>query len=233
MNEKKIDELNVNFEKASPQEILAWAIQTYPNIGLSSSFGGESAGLIHMATRIKPDIPILFLSTGFLFKETLAFADDLKKRFKLNLREFKASSEQIAAVQKKLTNPQNELGACCDDTKVQLMQKSLEGLDCWVAGLRRNQSSTRKNIKIVESYRTGLVKVHPLANWTSKEIYNYLVANDLPFHPLWAKGYKSIGCEPCTSLPLPGQDDRSGRWAGKDKTECGIHTFMAGDKTNG
>src|SRR5262245_42317439 len=214
MTEQELNDINAKFERAQPQEILGWAIKTYPKIGLTSSFGGESAGLIHMATRIKADIPILFLNTGFLFKETLQFVEDLKKRFNLNVREFKATPEQILAVQKKLADPKNEVGACCDDTKVHLMQKSLEGLDGWIAGLRRNQSSTRKNIKIVESYRNGLVKVHPLANWTSKEIYNYMVKHDLPFHPLWEKGYKSIGCEPCTSLPLPGQDDRSGRWAG-------------------
>lgn len=227
----QLNELNARFEKATPQEILTWAITTYRGrIGLSSSFGAESAGLLHMATRIDPSLPILFLNTGLLFKETLQFRDELKKKLNLNIREFKATSEQIAAVQKKLADPSNVKGACCDDTKVALMQASLNGLDAWIAGLRRNQSSTRKSIKIVESYRTGLVKVHPLANWTSKELYNYLVANDLPFHPLWHKGFTSIGCEPCTSLPLTGQGDRSGRWAGTDKTECGIHTFMADDK---
>jgi phosphoadenosine phosphosulfate reductase len=106
------------------------------------------------------------------------------------------------------------------------MQRSLEDVQCWIAGLRRNQASTRKGVKVVEQYSEGLVKVHPLANWTSKEIYQYMQKHGLPFHPLWEKGYKSIGCEPCTQLPLPGQDDRSGRWAGVDKTECGIHTFL-------
>ena len=227
MNEKELNELNAKFEKAQPQEILEWAIKTYrPRVGLSSSFGAESAGLLHMATQIEPSIPILFINTGHLFKETLQFAADLKKKFNLNLREFKSNSEQMASIQKKLDDPNNKVGACCDDVKVTLMQQSLEGLDCWIAGLRRNQSATRKNIKIVESYRSGLVKVHPLANWTSKELYEYMKKHDLPFHPLWHKGYKSIGCEPCTTLPLPGQDDRSGRWAGTEKTECGIHTFL-------
>ena len=106
------------------------------------------------------------------------------------------------------------------------MKQSLEGLACWIAGLRRNQGTSRKDIKIIEEYGTGLVKVHPLANWTAKEIYGYMKKNDLPFHPLWEKGYTSVGCEPCTSLPIPGQDERSGRWAGSDKKECGIHTFM-------
>lgn len=232
MNEQELNQLNSQFEKASPQEILAWAIRTYPGrVGLSSSFGAESAGLLHMATQIESKIPILFINPGFLFKETLEFAETLKKRLNLNLREFKASPQQIAETQKKLQDPQNVIGSCCDEAKVSLMQASLKGLDCWIAGIRRNQSSTRKNIKIVESYQEGLVKVHPLANWTSKELYQYLTAHSLPFHPLWEKGYTSIGCEPCTRLPLPGQDARSGRWAGIDKTECGIHTFLSDKKT--
>lgn len=233
MNEQELNQLNSKFEKASPQEILAWAIGAYPGrVGLSSSFGAESAGLLHMATQIDPKIPILFINTGFLFKETLEFAETLKKRLHLNLREFKASPQQIAETQKKLQDPHNVIGSCCDEAKVSLMQASLEGLGCWIAGIRRNQSSTRKDIKIVESYQEGLVKVHPLANWTSKELYQYLTAHSLPFHPLWEKGYTSIGCEPCTRLPLPGQDARSGRWAGIDKTECGIHTFLSDKKTD-
>ena len=227
MNEQEVNAINEKFEKSHPQEILEWAIRTFhPRIGLSSSFGAESVGLLHMVTQIEPSIPVLFINTGHLFRETIEFSVELKKRFNLNLKEFKASPDQITSIQKKLTDPQNKNGACCDDIKVELMQKSLEGLDCWIAGVRRSQSSTRKDIKIVESYRSGLVKVHPLANWTPKDLYDYMTKKNLPFHPLWAKGYKSIGCEPCTQLPLPGQDERSGRWTGTDKTECGIHTFL-------
>lgn len=230
MTEQELNELNQKFETATPQQIVEWAIKTYtPHIGLSSSFGAESAGLIHMAIQVDPKIPILFLDTGFLFKETLQFVEDLKTRFHLNVREFKATPEQIAQTKKNLET-KDAAGKCCDDSKVALMQQSLQGLQCWIAGLRRDQGKTRKNINIVENYRTGLVKVHPLANWSSKDLYQYMKQHDLPFHPLWEKGYRSIGCEPCTRLPLPGQDDRSGRWAGLDKTECGIHTFMEEEK---
>lgn len=220
-----IDQLNNQFEKETPQRILEWAIKTYaPKVGLSSSFGGTSAALIHMAVKIDPTIPILFLDTGYLFKETHQFKDLLQKRFKLNIKTFRATPEQITLIKKNLET-KKETGLCCDDIKISLMQDSLRGLDCWIAGLQRGQTQNRKNIKIIEDMGTGLVKVHPLANWTAKDLYQYVTANDLPFHPLWEKGYKSIGCEPCTTLPLPGQDERSGRWAGLDKTECGIHTF--------
>lgn len=223
---EELNQLNARFETSSPQEILSWAINAYPNAALSSSFGGESAALIHMAVKIRPNLPVLFLDTGFLFKETIEFTRQLKSKFNLNLKTFKANPQQIEEVRLNLSKRVNGVGKCCDDVKVALMEESLKGVDCWIAGLRRNQASSRKNIKIIEPQGPGFVKVHPLANWSSKEIYGYLKQHDLPFHPLWEKGYKSIGCEPCTTLPLPGQDERSGRWAGTEKTECGIHTHL-------
>jgi phosphoadenosine phosphosulfate reductase len=226
-----IAELNKKFETADPHAILRWAVATYgQKAALSSSFGSQAAVLLHMISEIDPTVPVLFLDTGFLFKETIQYKDDLKKRLHLNIKEFRATPEQIAAVKKKLADPDNKAGLCCDDTKVDLMKRSLEGVACWIAGLRRKQSATRKNIDIIEDYGSGLIKVHPIANWTSKDVYDYMKKHDLPFHPLWEKGYTSIGCEPCTSLPVAGQDERSGRWAGQEKTECGIHTFLAKDK---
>ncbi len=222
-----IPSLNQKFETAQPQDILRWAIETYSSeAGLSSSFGGESAALIHMAIQIKPDLPILFLDTGFLFKETHRFMEDLRARWNLNVRVFRATPQQIEQTKKNLAERRDITGECCDDAKVDLMQRSLAGLRCWIAGLRRNQTKNRRNIHIIEEAGAGLIKVHPLANWTSKEIYAYMKQHDLPFHPLWEKGYTSIGCEPCTVPPLAGQDERSGRWAGLEKKECGIHTFM-------
>ncbi len=222
-----IKQRNEKFETASPQEILRWAIKTYsPKVGLSSSFGGQSAALLHMAVQIDPKIPILFIDTGFLFKQTLEFVETLKRRFNLNIKTFRATPDEIDVTRKNLNSRKDDSGICCDDSKVACMQRSLEGLDCWIAGLRRQQGSTRKNIDIVEEYRSGLVKVHPLANWTGKQIYSYMKENDLPFHPLWEKGYTSIGCEPCTTLPPLDGGERSGRWAGLEKKECGIHTFL-------
>lgn len=220
-------ELNKKFETATPQKILEWAIKTYkPKLGLSSSFGGQSAALIHMAIQIDRAVPILFLDTGYLFKETHEFVQILKNRFDLNLRTFKATPEQMKITRENLNKRKDLTGVCCDETKVSLMQQSLEGLNCWIAGLRRSQGATRKDIEIVEEYSSGLVKVHPLATWSGKQIYAYMKKHDLPFHPLWEKGYTSIGCEPCTSLPVAGADERSGRWAGLEKKECGIHTFL-------
>jgi phosphoadenosine phosphosulfate reductase len=221
------NELNEKFSASTPQAILRWAIENNAGrVALSSSFGGQSAALIHMAIQIDPKIPILLLDTGFLFKETYAFVDELAKKWSLNLRTFKATSAQIAQTKKNLETRRDITGECCDDSKVDLMQRSLAGLTCWIAGLRRSQGATRKDIKIVEEYQSGLIKAHPLANWSGKQLYAYMKEHALPFHPLWDKGYTSIGCGPCTRLPLSAEDERSGRWAGLEKKECGIHTFM-------
>lgn len=227
LTKNDIASLNERFEKAEPQDILRWAITSHPGkVALSSSFGGHSAALIHMAIQIEPNLPILFLNTGFLFMETLEFAAGLTRRFHLNVREFKASREQIEETRRNLEIRARQGGAkCCDDAKIDLMKRSLEGFSCWIAGLRRSQGSGRKDIKIVEEYESGLIKVHPLANWSDRDLYAYMKRHNLPFHPLWEKGFTSIGCEPCTSLPGTG-GERSGRWAGLDKTECGIHTFL-------
>ncbi len=226
-----IKTLNEKFETVAPQEILRWAIENNRGkVALSSSFGGQSAALIHMAIQIEPRLPILFLDTGFLFKETYAFVEQLSTKWNLNLKTFRASSAQIAQTKRNIETRVDNSGVCCDDSKVDLMQRSLEGLTCWIAGLRRSQGDARKNINIIEQYQSGLIKAHPLANWSGKQLYAYMQEHALPFHPLWEKGYTSIGCEPCTGLPLSADDERSGRWAGLEKTECGIHTFMQHNK---
>jgi phosphoadenosine phosphosulfate reductase len=227
LSKEDIAALNAKFEKAPPEEILRWALTEFKGrVGVSSSFGGTSAVLIHMATRIDPAVPILFLNTGYLFMETLKYAAELSQRLNLTVREFKATKAQIEETRKNLEKRARDGSPkCCDDAKIDLMKRSLEGLSCWIAGLRRGQGSTRKDIKIIEEYQSGLIKVHPLANWSGKALHAYMKTHDLPFHPLWEKGFTSIGCEPCTALP-GGEGERSGRWAGLDKTECGIHTFL-------
>jgi phosphoadenosine phosphosulfate reductase len=112
---------------------------------------------------------------------------------------------------------------CCGDYKVEATERALADLHCWITGVRRSQSDTRANTPFVEVLQDGLVKVAPIAAWTPKQVYDYIVQNDLPFHPLWHQGYTSIGCYPCTQKPLDPNDPRSGRWAGQAKTECGIH----------
>lgn len=228
---KKLDleKLNVRFEKAQPAEILRWAIDEFkPKVALSSSFQTESVALLHMVSEIDPSIRVLFLETGWHFKETLDFKNEVVKRFGLtNVADLKADPKKREALSQATGGKPYEANPdqCCYLNKVEPLEEALKGLNAWISGIRRSQSKTRKDIQIVEEYQK-LFKINPLANVTSGDIWWYIKEHKLPIHPLFQKGYLSIGCWPCTKPVQPGDDERSGRWAGTDKTECGIHTFL-------
>ncbi len=211
---------------------MEWAIERYaPKIALSCSFGKDSTVLLHMATRIYPEIPVLYLNTGLEFPETLEFRDKLVAEWGLNLREYTptVTYEELAAEHGNDVYSKNPK-LCCECLKVEPVKRALDGLDAWITGLRRDETEFRKTIKIVEDHN-GIVKINPLANWTEKEIWNYLKENNVPYNPLYDQGFRSLGCMPCTKDGLWGQFERAGRWAGTDKWggECGIHTFMSPD----
>ncbi|HUO58722.1 MAG TPA: phosphoadenylyl-sulfate reductase [bacterium] len=227
------EKLNREFEDKPAEEIVRWAVGEFgPGLAMSTSFGAESAVLLHLVTQIHPSIPVLFTNTGFHFKETLAHRDDLVKRLKLNLRELKPGmpTEEFLAKNGKLY--ERDPDACCAFNKIAPFEKALGDYQAWITGIRRNQADTRKSAQFVENYRGKLVKVNPLLNWTSKMFWDYAQKHGLPYHPLWEKGYLSIGCSPetCTRPIRLGEDARAGRWAGKDKTECGIHTFLKSEE---
>ena len=221
--------LNERFEKAQPEEIIRWAIEEFrPKIALTSSFQTESVVLLHMVSKIDPAIKILFLETGWHFKETIDFKNEIVKCLELtNVVDLKADPKKREAFNAETGNKPYEVNPdyCCQINKVDPLDEALKGLDAWISGIRRSQSKTRKDINIVEEYQ-GLFKINPLANVTSGDIWWFLKEHNLPKHPLFDKGYLSIGCWPCTRPVQAGDDERSGRWAGTDKTECGIHTFL-------
>lgn len=222
---------SAELETASAQDILAFALSTYaPKVAISSAFGVEGCALIHMAIQIRPDVEIFTVDTGFLFAET----QELKQRFidtygiRLKTYEPELSvAEQARIHGDKLYERDSE--RCCAMRKVEPSQRALEGLDSWVAALRRDQSSTRQRLQILERYDhedgSPLIKVHPFANWTRNDTWRYVLDNKVPYNPLLDQGYKSIGCQPCTKAVSASADERAGRWNG-GKTECGIHTFM-------
>ncbi len=219
-------------EGRTPKEIVEWAIEKYaPKIALSCSFGKDSTVLVHLATRIWPEIPVLFLNTGLDFPETLEFRDKLVAEWGLNIREFtpRVAYEELVAKYGDDVYSKNPT-LCCENLKVEPVRRAIEGLDAWMTGLRRDETEFRKTIKIVENHGT-VVKINPLANWTEKDIWGYLKENKIPYHPLYDKGYRSLGCIPCTKNGTWGQFERAGRWAGTDKWggECGIHTFSTPD----
>jgi phosphoadenosine phosphosulfate reductase len=193
-------------------------------IALVSSFGTESAILLHMISEIDKATPVIFLETGKLFPETLAYRDELIARLGLTgVRNIRPSGAQLAAWDPDGRLWQKDVDLCCAIRKTNPLDEALEGLDAWVTGRKRAQGGLRSNLNVVETGPDGRVTVNPLAHWDDARIEAYFEEHDLPRHPLETQGYTSIGCATCTTRPRPGEDKRSGRWAGLDKTECGIH----------
>jgi phosphoadenosine phosphosulfate reductase len=223
---QELERLNARFETAHPVEIIRWATETFrPDVALTASFGAESAAGIHMALQADPRISIRTVDTGFLFPETLEFMEELRRRWALNLSIFrtKLSDEEIARLKREHATRPIDDRYCCGEYKREAAERALAGLRCWIAGLMRAEAATRRNTPIVEQLANGLVKVAPIATWTSRQIAEYIKQYALPHHPLWAQGYPSIGCALHTQKPVDPNDPRSGRWAGTGKTECGIH----------
>jgi phosphoadenosine phosphosulfate reductase len=211
-----------DLEQASAQEVVAYALERFhPQIALACSFQKEESVLVHMLHEAQPDARVFTIDTGVLFPETLQTWRAFEERFGVAVEVQDATSSDGIPWTK---------DRCCGDNKVAALENALSGLDAWVTGIRREQSPTRAGAKKVEiDARRAIVKVNPIADWTDRDVWNYLHEHDLPYNPLHDQGYESIGCAPCT---LPGSG-RDGRWSGEDKTECGIHVDAAIDQTTG
>ena len=226
LSEFEIRQLSRHFETRSVEEILEWAVERFsPRITMTSSFGAEGVVLIAKLAQIAPQIPIIYLDTGFQFSETDQLKERLRALYKLNIVEHRAAltvAEQAVVYGDQLYARDPDL--CCRLRKVEPLGQALQGFDAWIAALRRDQSPTRAGIGIVEwNARHGLVKINPLASWTRQQVWDYIVRHDLPYNPLYDEGYASIGCAPCTRRAERGAHERSGRWDGLVKLECGIH----------
>jgi phosphoadenosine phosphosulfate reductase len=192
-------------------------------IALVSSFGSESAVLIEMVAEIDPTTPILFLNTGKLFGETLRFSRKLEERFGLtDIRALKPDEAEIEAEDKNGLLWTRDQDACCDLRKTRPLDREVAGFDAWITGRKQFQTDARSGLSMIEG-TPGQIKINPLANHAYDDLQKIATEHDLPRHPLVADGYLSIGCMPCTRRVEEGEDYRSGRWAGTDKTECGIH----------
>ncbi len=225
---EEIAALSAQFEAKTPQEIIQWAVDEFaPEIAMSTSFQTQSMPLLHMATRIMPDIKILFLDTGYHFWDTLIFRERIQHEWNLNVVDlYRDSRWDHFARQNVRSLPLQDPNLCCYIYKVQPMQKALSGLRAWISGIRRDQTSNRAHAQVLELQDDGLLKVNPLLKWTKRDIQTYMAEHQLPAHPLYERGYRSIGCAPCTVAIGLNEDDRAGRWAGRGKTECGLHTDM-------
>jgi phosphoadenosine phosphosulfate reductase len=232
LSKKQIARLSDEFESKTPQEILTWAIEEFwPQIAMSSSFQTQSMPLLHMATRIRRDVLIFFLDTGYHFWDTLIFRERIASEWKLNVLDlYRDSRWDVFARQHTRTLPVEDSDLCCFLHKVQPMQNALKDLNAWISGIRRDQTPTRARARILEFQEDGLLKINPLLNWTKADVDAYIKQHNLPVHPLLEKGYRSIGCAPCTMAIGQNDDERAGRWVGRGKSECGLHTEMFGQK---
>jgi len=212
---------------ASAEDRVLWAHQRFgDHLILTTSFGIQSAVMLHLVTRIVPEIPVVFIDTGYLFPETYRFARDLTERLKLNLKRYRA--EMSAAEQEALFGRLWEQGRDGIDrynflNKVEPMDRAVRELDAkaWLTGLRREQASTRMDLDVVKA-QNRITKIHPIIDWSSRDVYRYLKKNDLPYHPLWEQGYVSVGDLHSTSKLEPGMSEEQTRFNGV-KRECGLH----------
>ncbi|MGO9898467.1 MAG: phosphoadenylyl-sulfate reductase [Solirubrobacteraceae bacterium] len=200
-----------DLESASAQEVIAYAIERFhPRLKTACSFQKEETVLAHMLSEIAPDAKLFTIDTGVLFPETLQTWKRFEVRFALPIEVIDAGSPGAPWTQSN----------CCSAAKVEGLQRALADVDAWITGIRREQASTRAAApKLERDERRGIWKLNPLADWSEHDLWAYIAEHDLPYHPLHDRGYASIGCAPCTQTG----SGREGRWAGEDKTECGIH----------
>jgi phosphoadenosine phosphosulfate reductase len=220
------DALNARFEGVDTQTMLRtiFAEKLLGNVAVVSSFGTESAVLLHLVAQADPSVPVIFVDTLKMFPETLEYRDTLINAFGVtDSRVVEPDPAAIAAKDDTGLRWSYDPDGCCAIRKVEPLARAKNGLDSWISGRKAFQSVTRQNLPRFE-IEDGRLKLNPLGDWTKSDLEAYFAEHDLPRHPLESQGYLSIGCEPCTSKVLPGEDPRAGRWRGWDKVECGIHT---------
>jgi phosphoadenosine phosphosulfate reductase len=232
----ELKRLNEEFASADPEVILTWAIRTFPyQTAMTSSFQASGLVLIHIIKKIAFDFPIFFIDTGYHFPETLDFKTRLTREWKLNVHSIlptMSKTDQVRTYGPRLFERDPDL--CCRLNKVTplaALQQEL-GLRNWISAIRKDQAETRQDLRPVMKDENGNLRIHPLLSWTKDRVWEYLEKHGLPSNPLYDQGYTSIGCFPpcCTSKSEPGSDERSGRWAGKGKLECGLHRGFQTEK---
>ncbi len=233
--EADAERLNTMFADADALGMLATLIDSgiAEHLGIVSSFGAESAVLLHLIAQVDPDMPVLFLETGKHFPETLAYRDTLVAQLGLTgLVNLMPDERELVAKDENGLRWSYDPDGCCEIRKVRPLARALAGFDATLTGRKAFQSATRASLprfEIDTSDAQGRLKINPLIDWDAGRIAAYFEEHDLPRHPLVEQGYPSIGCSPCTSKVAPGEDPRSGRWKGWDKTECGIHVPLSED----
>lgn len=225
--EQELKKVNDSLEGKTPEEAIKWAVDNFETkeLSLACSFGAEDVALVDMLVKIKPDARIFYLDTDLLFKESFEVKERLIQKYGINPERYGAAStldEMIKELGPELWK--RDPDKCCNIRKMVPLAEALSNLKCWITGIRRDQAPTRANAPVVSwDAKFNLVKVNPLVRWTSKDVWDYITKHNVPYNVLHDKNFPSIGCEPCTRPVMPGEDPRAGRWAGFQKTECGLH----------
>jgi len=226
--------LDAQFDKQPTGQVLAWAAERFgPRAAIGTSFQGAGLVMMHLAKKEGLQFPVFTLDTGLLFPETIELKKSLEDFYGFQIE----SLEPDLTVQEQadVNGPElwkREPDLCCTMRKVLPLQGKLADLDCWITGLRREQSDARAGIGIIELYTLDqaagrdIVKLNPMANWSRDAVWDYIKQHKIPYNPLHDRGYRSIGCWPCTTQTANGANERAGRWTGFNKVECGIHTFL-------
>ncbi|MBV8078378.1 MAG: phosphoadenylyl-sulfate reductase [Planctomycetaceae bacterium] len=222
-------EANERLAKAVPCDIIRWAVEMfYPRLTMATAFGPEGCIIIHMLAEIEPRVRVFNLETGYQFAETLELRDRIAERYGIEV-ELVRPDTTVEQYEAQHGGPLyiHQPDQCCHDRKIIPLRRAVAGYDAWISSIRADQSPHRAGASVVGwDAKFGLVKVNPLLSWTQRDVWAFVVANDVPYNPLHDQGYPSIGCWPCTSAVAPGEtDERAGRWAGQAKTECGLHSL--------
>lgn len=231
----RVAALNARSRRLDAARVLEIALSE-PELGrvaVVSSFGAESAVLLHLVSLVDRSVPVLFIDTEMLFPETLAYQSELAERLGLSdVRTIRAGREDVAREDAKARLHLSDPDACCNLRKTQPLQRALRDFDTWITGRKRFQGGQRSTLEHFESEANLRIKVNPLAHWSGQDLRRHMEEHHLPRHPLVSQGYLSIGCAPCTTRVEKGEDPRAGRWRDRDKVECGIH-FVDGKFVRG
>ena len=224
-----LEAINHRLEGASPEEVLRWGVDAFfPRLTMATAFGPEGCAILHMLSRIEPKVRVFNLDTGYQFAETLQLRDRIAEKYGIEVEMVRAA-DSVRDYEAKNGGPVYvaEPDRCCHDRKIVPLRKAVVGYDAWISSIRSDQSEHRAKARLVGwDAKFNLVKLNPLLHWTHRDVWAYVMANDVPYNPLHDRGYPSIGCWPCTRAVSAGEtDERAGRWAGQAKTECGLHSL--------
>src|SRR5438874_12120820 len=228
MTAEDIAAANRHLEGAGPFEVLRWAVDRFhPRLLMATAFGAEGCCVLHMLADIQPAVRVINLETGYQFPETLELRERIKTRYGIEV-EYVYPELTVAEYEAEHGGPLYAIRSdqCCLDRKILPLRKAVVGYDAWISAIRADQTDYRKAAGVVQADpKFGLVKVNPLLGWTKKDVWTFITRHDVPYNPLHDQDYPRIGCWPCTRPVTAGGDERSGRWVGAGKKECGLHVI--------